>query len=85
MDTTALGVATAALTLHLVLVEQLVHWGLLTPAQAMEIADKSLDVVTGGFGDENMAEVSEAALLCLMSLRKDMAQRLAAAESDAEN
>ena len=85
MDTTALGVATAALTLHLVLVEQLVHWGLLTPAQAMEIADKSLDVVTGGFTGENMAEVSEAALLCLMSLRKDMAQRLAAEESSAVN
>ena len=85
MDTTALGVATAALTLYVVLLEQLVRRGSLTLAQAMEIADKSLDVVTGGFSGENMAEVSEAALLCLMSLRKDMAQRLAAAESDAEN
>ena len=85
MDTTALGVATAALTLHLVLVEQLVHWGLLTPAQAMEIADKSLDVVTGGFGDENMAEVSEAARVCLMNLREDLAEMIAAEKRTAVN
>jgi hypothetical protein len=85
MDTTALGVATAALTLYVVLLEQLVRCGSLTPAQAMAIADKSLDVVTGGFGEESMAEVSEAALACLMSLRKDMEQRLAAAESGAVN
>ena len=51
----------------------------------MKIADKSLDVVTGGFSDENMAEVSKAARVCLMSLRKDMAQRLAGKESSAVN
>ena len=78
MDTTALGVATAALTLHLVLVEQLVHWGLLTPAQAMEIANKSLEAVPDGFDDEDIAEVSEAARVCLMNLREDLAEMIAA-------
>ena len=78
MDTTALGVATAALTLYVVLLEQLVRRGSLTLAQAMEIADKSLDVVTGGFTGENMAEVSEAARVCLMNLREDLAEMIAA-------
>ena len=78
MDFTARGAAMAALTLHFGLLEQLVRWRTLTPAQAMEIANKSLEAVPGGFDDEDIAEVSEAARVCLMNLREDLAEMIAA-------
>ena len=44
----------------------------------MEIANKSLEAVPGGFDDEDIAEVSEAARVCLMNLREDLAEMIAA-------
>jgi hypothetical protein len=45
MDDTSRGVATAALTLQSVLLQALVCKGILNTDEALEVVDKSLDVV----------------------------------------
>jgi hypothetical protein len=52
MDEISLGIATAALTLQSVMLQALVSKGLLTPSEAVEVVDKSLDAVIRGADDE---------------------------------
>ena len=76
VDETARGIAMAALTLHFVTLEQFVRKGALTPPEAIEIANRSLEAMIGGLDDERVVEVSEVAQISLINLREELAELL---------
>ena len=73
MDETSRGIATAALTLQSFMLQALVHKGVLTREEALEIADKSLAAAASDQSDEDEQEVMEIALACLGDVRGELA------------
>jgi hypothetical protein len=74
MDEISFGIATAALTLRSVMLQALVAKGLLTPSEAVEVVDKSLDAVIQGPDDEAADGAAQAAHDCLEGVREAVAE-----------
>jgi hypothetical protein len=72
MDDTSRGVATAALTLQSVLLQALVCKGILNTDEALEVVDKSLDVVLDAPDDESADHAMEVAHGCLEYVREGL-------------
>jgi hypothetical protein len=73
MDDTAGGIATAALTLQSVLLHSLVYKGLLTPSEALEVVDKSLDAIREGPDAPPLHALIQIAHDCLQDVRDGVA------------
>jgi rhamnogalacturonyl hydrolase YesR len=74
MDEVSFGIATAALTLQSVMLQALVAKGLLTPSEAVEVVDKSLDAVIQAPDDEASDGAAQAAHDCLEGVREAVAE-----------
>jgi hypothetical protein len=74
MDEISFGIATAALTLQSVMLQALVAKGLLTPSEAVEVVDKSLDAVIQGPDDAAADGAAQAAHDCLEDVREAVAE-----------
>src|ERR1700757_2455551 len=70
MDDISRGIATAALTLQTVMLQALVSKGLLTAQEALEIVDRSLDVIMDTPDDDEIDGVAEIAHACLEQVRE---------------
>jgi hypothetical protein len=73
MDHIARGVASAALTLQSILLQALVHKGVLTPAEALGAIDQSLDAVANSVRNESDRRMAEVAHSCLSDVRDGVA------------
>ena|SRR5579872_382136 len=73
MDEAAQGIATAALTLQSVLLQALVHKGVLTREDALGIVDRSLEAAANAPGAKEAGEVAEIAQGCLEEVREGLA------------
>jgi hypothetical protein len=67
------GIATAAVTLHSVLLRALIEQGLLTPAAALGIVDKALGAVDASPQSEAEEAVAAVAEQCLEGVREGIA------------
>jgi hypothetical protein len=74
MDDSARGVATAALTLQSILLQTLIHKGVLTGAEALQAVDKCLHAVASHPDAEVTAEAAEIARICLKGVRDGLAE-----------
>ena len=72
MDESAQGIATAALTLQSVLLQALVHKGILSLEDALGVVDRSLEAAANAAGAEG-GEVPEITRGCLMGVREGLA------------
>ena len=72
MDDISRGIATAALSLQSVLLQALVHKGVLTPSEALDVADKSLAAARIDPRDDDEAEVAEVTVTCLEHIREGL-------------
>jgi hypothetical protein len=77
MDDISRGIATAALTLQTVLLQALVSKGVLSPDEALEVVDKSLEAVMDTPEDEEVDEIAEVAHACLEQIREGLRPELA--------
>jgi hypothetical protein len=73
MDDISRGIATAALTLQSVLLQALVAKGVLTPGQAMEVAEKALAAAATSEADGDELEIAEVTIACLEHIREGLA------------
>jgi len=73
MDESAQGIATAALTLQSVLLQALVHNGILSREDALGVVDRSLEAAANAAGAEEGGEVPEITRGCLMGVREKLA------------
>jgi len=73
MDEAAQGIATAALTLQSVLLQALVHKGVLSREDALGIVDRSLEAAADAPGAEAAGEVAEITQGCLQGVREGLA------------
>jgi hypothetical protein len=64
MDEISRGIATAALTLQSVLLQALVAKGVLTPAEALDVAERAVKAASES-ADEHEADVAEITVTCL--------------------
>ena len=72
MDESAQGIATAALTLQSVLLQELVHRGVLSREDALGIVDRSLEAAMNAMSGEG-GEVPEITRGCLAGVREGLA------------
>ncbi len=73
MNEAAQGIATAALTLQSVLLQALVHMGVLTREDALGIVDRSLAAAAEVPRDEAAGKVAEITPGCLEGVREGLA------------
>jgi len=73
MDETSRGIATATLTLQSVRVQALVAKGVLTPGEAMEVAEKALTAAATSEVDADEQEVAEVTVAWLEHIREGLA------------
>jgi|SRR5579871_111427 len=73
MDEAAQGIATAALTLQSVLLQTLVHKGVLSRADALGIVDRSLEAAANAPSAAEAGEVAETTRGCLEAVREGRA------------
>jgi hypothetical protein len=73
MDETARGIATAALTLQSVLLQALVHKGVLSREDALGIVDRSLEAAANAPGADAAGEVAASAQDCLVGVLDGLA------------
>jgi len=72
MDEISRGIATAALSLQSVLLQALVHKGVLTPSEALGVADAALAAARSDPRDDDEAEVAEVTVTCLEHIREGL-------------
>ena len=72
MDQTAQGIATAAFTLISVLLQALVHKGVLSREDALGIVDRSLEAAANAASAEEAGEVVEVTQHCLAGVREGL-------------
>ena len=77
MDDVSRGIATAALSLQSVLLQALVHKGVLTPSEALDVADKALEAARIDARDDDEAEVAEVTVICLEHIREGLVAMVA--------
>jgi hypothetical protein len=80
MDDIARGIASATLTLQSVMLQALVHKGVLSREEALEIVDKCVELVRptpAGEDAEGAEEVAEVAHECLEQVREGLAETAA--------
>jgi hypothetical protein len=73
MDDVARGIASAALTLQSVLLQALVYKEVLTPTEALEVVDKSLEAIRAGSPGPASDPIAQAAHDCLEGVREGIA------------
>ena len=78
MDDYSRGIATAALTLQSVLLQALVHKGVISRKDALGIFDRSLDAAANVPSARAAGKVAEVAKECLTGVREGLAARWAA-------
>ena len=71
MDEISRGIATAALTLQSVLLQALVAKGELTPAEALDVAERAVKAASES-ADEHEAHVAEITVTCLEHIREGL-------------
>ena len=72
MDETARSIASAALTLQSVLLETLVHKGVMTRGEALYVVDRSLEAAANVPSAEAAGEVAEITQGCLEGVREGL-------------
>lgn len=72
MDESAQGIATAALTLQSVLLQALVHKGVLSREDALDVVDRSLEVAANARSGDG-GEIPEITRGCLAGVREGLA------------
>ena len=75
MDHVTRGIATAALTLQSIVLQALVDSGALTPAQALEAVDKSIEAGGRAEGEEE-EKVAKIVGQCLEGVREALVEML---------
>ncbi len=74
MDEIARGIASAALTLQSVLLQALVHKGVLTSEEALDVVDRSLAAAAvDPTESEDVAQVADVTIDCLAGVREGLA------------
>lgn len=73
MDDIARGIATAALTLQSFLLQALVHRGVLTSEEALDIVDRSVAAAANPLDAEEVGLVAEVVQSCLAGVREGLA------------
>src|ERR1700690_2610989 len=73
MDEAAQGIATATLTLQSILLQALVHKGILTRDEALGIVDRSLEAAANAPSAKEAGEVAEITQGCLEGVREGLA------------
>jgi len=73
MDEAAQGIATAALTLQSVLLQALVHKGVLSREDALGIVDRSLEAAANAESVEEAGAVAEITQGCLVGVLEGLA------------
>jgi hypothetical protein len=73
MDEAAQGIATAALTLQSILLQALVHKGVLSREDALGIVDRSLEAAANAPGDDAAGGVAAVTQSCLVGVREGLA------------
>jgi hypothetical protein len=76
MDNIARGTASAALTLQSVILQALVYHGAFTPAEALEVVDKALEVSRDRGVSEAEKEVEAASLEGLEGVRESITEMM---------
>jgi hypothetical protein len=76
MDEISRGIATAALTLQSVLLQALVHKGIISREEALGMVDRSLEAATNVPSAEDAGEVAKVAHDCLAGVREGLASTI---------
>jgi hypothetical protein len=76
MDDISRGIATAALTLQSVLLQALVHKGIITREDALAMVDRSLEAAASVPSAEDAGEVAQVAHDCLAGVREGLASTI---------